>query len=327
MENRYKLPKDLQIKYFRIFESMSKMNSEEIAALFGVVSRSYRDWRRGKFAIPKRAVTIIENKYQIPLPLPKNVALTKWRTSKVIASRMGASAALAKYGALGSPEGRSKGGKRGIQVLRERGLIPQPKPFHEPHGYSVELAEFVGILLGDGHVGKEQWSIALNLIKDREYSTFVKKLIIKLFGFIPSIIIRNDCHVFIIQGSGRRSIQYFVKLGLKIGNKVKQQVGVPDWIQKTPLYRIACLRGMVDTDGGIFNHTYKVNGKIYSYKKLAFVNRSVPLLLFAYNTLQGLGFTPKLIDKVENKRVWLYNQGEVARYLKIVGTHNSRLLK
>jgi intein/homing endonuclease len=327
MENRYKLPKDLQIKYFRIFESKSKMNTEKIAVLFGVVSRSYRDWRRGKYAIPRRVVTIIENTHHIPFPLSKNITLAKWRADKIIAGRMGAKAVLAKYGALGSPEGRSKGGKRGIQVLRERGLIPQPKPFHEPRGYSVELAEFVGILLGDGHVGKEQWSIALNLVKDREYSIFVKKLITNLFKFTPSVLTRNDCHVIIIQGSGMRSIQYFVKLGLKIGNKVKQQVGVPDWIQKNPLYRIACVRGMVDTDGGIFHHTYKVNGKIYSYKKLAFVNRSVPLLHFVRETLQNLELTPKLIDKVENKRVWLYNQSEVAQYLKIVGTHNSRLLK
>ena len=31
--------------------------------------------------------------------------------------------------------------------------------------------------------------------------------------------------------------------------------------------------------------------------------------------------------KVENKKVWLYNKDEVEQYLKLVGTHNPRLLK
>lgn len=327
MENRYKLPKHIQKQYLRKFESTSKLKSDEIASLFGIVSRSYRDWRRGKFAIPNRAVTIIENNYHIPFPLPKKVALTKWHISKMVASRKGARAALLKYGSLGSPEGRSKGGKRGIQVLRERGLIPQPKPFYTPSSYSSKLAEFVGILLGDGHVGKEQWSITVNSKTDRAYASFVTRLVEQLFYFTPSYRIRHDCHVIIISGSGIRSIQYLTSIGLKIGNKVKQQVGVPDWIQKNPSYRIRCLRGMVDTDGGIFNHVYKVNGKTYSYKKLAFVNRSIPLLRFALETLQAIGLTPKIIDKVANKRIWLYNQSEVTRYLALVGTDNPRLLK
>jgi hypothetical protein len=45
------------------------------------------------------------------------------------------------------------------------------------------------------------------------------------------------------------------------------------------------------------------------------------------DTLQTLGFTPKIIDKVENKKVWLYNAMEVEQYLKVVGTNNPRLLK
>lgn len=87
------------------------------------------------------------------------------------------------------------------------------------------------------------------------------------------------------------------------------------------------MRGLMDTDGGVFLHRYKVNGKGYAYKKISFSNRSVPLLFFVANTLHELGFTPKIIDKIENKKVWLYNEQEVKRYLQIVGTHNARLLK
>jgi len=83
----------------------------------------------------------------------------------------------------------------------------------------------------------------------------------------------------------------------------------------------------MDTDGGIFIHKYKVNKKQYSYKKICFTNRSLPLLIFVKETLEELGFTPKLITKVENKKVWLYNEQEVKNYMRIVGSHNERLLR
>lgn len=185
----------------------------------------------------------------------------------------------------------------------------------------------MGILLGDGHIGRWQWSVTLNSVADREYSKFVIKATEALFGFKPGVHFRKDSNTLVITGSGTRSIGYFQSLGLKTGNKVKQQVGVPDWIVEDEGLSIACLRGLVDTDGGVFIHRYKVNGKEYSYLKLCFVNRSVPLLNFAYRTLEKLKFNPKIIDKVENKRVWLYNQQEVKGYLKKVGTNNPRLLR
>lgn len=326
MENRYKLPKNIQIKYFQDVEKISGFDQKKLASFLGIVPRSYRDWRRGKFAIPQHAIERIEKRFLVSFPTSKKSTLYIWKQSKISASRQGGFAVLRKYGGPGTPEGRSKGGKRGIQVLRERGLIPIPKPFFGPTVHSPELAEFIGILLGDGHIGKEQWSITLNAKADRKYAAFVYQLVQSLFHFKPAKYVRHDYNVVVIQGSGIRSIQYLTGLGLQIGNKVKLQVGVPEWIKNYSPYRIACLRGLIDTDGGIFNHSYRVNGKLYTYRKLSFVNRSMPLLRFTHETLLNLGFTPKMIDKVANKRVWLYNQNEVKQYLKRVGTHNQRLL-
>ncbi|MBI5619554.1 hypothetical protein HY950_01200 [Candidatus Gottesmanbacteria bacterium] len=326
MKNRYKLDATIQKQYFHKVETVSKFHPNQLASFFHIVPRSFRDWKRGKYAIPKYVVETIEKRFHVPFPASKKEAQRAWKQIKFNASRRGGLAVMEKYGGPGTPEGRSKGGKRGMQTLRARGLVPQPKPFFGPSNYSPELAEFVGILLGDGHIGKEQWSITLNAIKDKEYAMYVKQLIISLFHFIPSMAIRNDCNVIVLGGSGIRSIQYFVQLGLNIGNKVKQQVGVPVWIIRNSIYSTSCLRGLMDTDGGIFNHTYKVNGKSYTYTKLCFSNRSIPLLRFVYRTLQSSGLTPKLIDKVENKKVWLYNQTEVKQYIDLIGTHNPRLL-
>jgi hypothetical protein len=112
-----------------------------------------------------------------------------------------------------------------------------------------------------------------------------------------------------------------------MSNKAKQQVDAPDWIKNNKEYSIACLRGLMDTDGGVFLHKYKVHGKQYSYKKISFTNKSTPLILFVFEILRVLGFTPKLRDTLEIKRVWLYNEHEVNRYLEVVGTSNYRLQK
>lgn len=326
MENRYKLPKKAQTQYFSAVEKISRLNQNQLAALFGIVSRSYRDWRQGKFAIPQSTVFIIEKKFHIPFPILKNIAFLKWKHAKQKASHLGGLALFSKHGSPATQKGRMEGGSRALALLRAQGIIPYEKPFYSPMGYSKQLAELVGVLLGDGHIGKAQWSITLNDKTDKTYASYVIKLIAKLFSFTPSVLHRKNIHVLVIYGGGQRSIAYFQKLGLRVGNKVKQQVGVPEWIKKNKSYTKECLRGLIETDGGIFKHKYVVNGKKYTYTKLCFSNRSIPLLQFVFNSLESLGLTPKLIDKVENKKVWLYNQTEVKHYIQQVGIHNPRML-
>lgn len=327
MEYRYKLPRGLQREYLLKVEKISGFSADKLAKLFGIVGRSYRDWRREKYSITVKAVRMIEKKWKLHLPFSKKKAKKYWLENRIELSRKGGLTTLRKYGGPGTPEGRSKGGKHAMAILRKRGIIPPAKPFHYPKKFSPELAEFIGILLGDGHIGKEQWSITVNSIADKEYADYIFQLTEKLFRFKPAFYKRKNMNAIVISGSGIKSIEYFKKMGLKVGNKVKQQVDAPYWIKNSYMYRISCLRGLMDTDGGVFLHKYKVNGKEYIYKKICFSNRSVPLLYFAVDVLKELGFTPKIIDKVENKKVWLYNIKEVEGYLKLVGTHNSRLLK
>ena len=327
MEYRYKLPSVLQKKYLTKVEKVSGLSGDKLANLFGIVGRSYRDWRRGKYSITEKAVKIIEKKWKLYPPFSKNKAKRDWIRNRLEISRKGGLTTLKRYGGPGTPEGRSKGGKHAMAILRARGIIPPIKPFHSPKRTSSELAEFVGILLGDGHIGREQWSITLNSIADVEYIKFVSKLVKNLFSFKPGVHKRKNMNAIVISGSGIKSIDYFTRLGLKVGNKIKLQVGVPSWIKSVKSLKIATLRGLMDTDGGVFLHKYKVNGKEYIYKKICFSNRSIPLLYFVADVLREIGFTPKIIDKVENKKVWLYNVKEVESYLKLVSTHNPRLLK
>ena len=326
METRYKLSKQDQIQFFRNVETISQLHPNQLSKLFGIVPRSYRDWKKGKFSIPTRVITLIEQQFHISLPIEKSGALQRWKSIKHAVSLKGGMARVKKFGNPGTKEGRKLGGTLALAKLRAQGKIPIEKPFHEPIAYSVELAEFVGILLGDGHIGHSQWSITLNSIKDAKYADFVEQMVYTLFGFRPTKKKRKHMHAVVIYGGGKRSIGYFQKLGLHIGNKIKQQVGVPTWIIQNKFFSMACLRGLMDTDGGIFNHTYQINGKSYSYRKLCFANRSFPLIRFVNTSLAMLQLHPRVRLNDETKRVWIYDRTKVQEYLRIVSTHNPRLL-
>ena len=113
------------------------------------------------------------------------------------------------------------------------------------------------------------------------------------------------------------------KLGLKIGNKIKQQVDIPDWIRQNKKFSIACVRGLIDTDGCAFTHYYKVNGKLYDYKKLAFSSLSEPLRLSVFQILKSLGIKSRLCKR---KDIWLDSEESIKQYFSIIGTHNRKLL-
>lgn len=327
MDNRIKFLPGQQRKFIEDIYVKSKFSTKELAKIVGVHPRSFTDWRNERLTMPLRAAELFCIKFNHGLPEEKEILVDRWLKARKEAGRIGGLAHFKIYGSPGTKEGRRKGGMIAMAIMRKKGIIPLVKIYKLPYGYSEKLAEFTGIMLGDGGITPSQCAITLNSQADLDYIGFVSDLAYKLFGERPKMFKKKDCNAIALYYYGIALISYLCTIGLKVGNKVKQQVDVPDWVKKSLLYRVACLRGLMDTDGGVFLHKYKVNGKTYIYKKICFSNRSIPLLMFVKETLLQLGFTPKIIDKVENKKVWLYNESEVERYLSIVGSHNLRLSK
>lgn len=321
---RIKFLQGQQRGFINMVYEKSNCSTNDLARFAGVHPRSFRDWRREKLTMPLLAVEIFCKKFDLNLPEDKNTMIERWRQNRKEVNRIGGIALFKKYGSPATLEGRRKGGIKSVANLRRNGITPIYKIYNCP-AFSDYLAEYIGIMLGDGGLTSNQCTITLNSEVDSEYVLFVCKLGQKLFGESPKTIKRKDSKAITLYYNGVLLAKFFVKIGLRTGNKVKQQVDVPDWVKSSKDYSIACLRGLMDTDGGVFLHRYKVNGKEYRYKKISFSNRSIPLLQFVADTLQDLGFTPKVVDKVDNKKVWLYNEAEVRRYLKLVGTHNPRL--
>ncbi len=316
-----------QKEFLNKVSNKSKFSTKELAKIAKVHPHSFRDWRNEKLTMTLTAAQKFVKLFNVVLPEDKEIMIKRWQEAKEKASRIGGLAHFKKYGSPATLEGRIKGGIKAIANLRRNGFTPYVKKYSLPIGFNEELAEYVGIMLGDGCITSGQCNITLNSVADREYVHFVSQLEKRLFGEEPKLYKRKDSKALVLYYNSRFIIRYILSIGLKIGNKVRQQVDVPDWIKSSLMYKTACIRGLMDTDGGAFLHRYKVNDKDYFYKKICFSNKSIPLLLFVKKTLEELGFTPKLVNNMVNKQVWLYNNTEVMDYLKKVGTSNPRLLK
>jgi hypothetical protein len=157
---------------------------------------------------------------------------------------------------------------------------PIPREYNIPSLKSEELAEFMGIMLGDGGITSTQFSITLNSIADASYIEYVRNLLRLLFGVDAYIGKRKEANAVVFTLSGVRLITFLKTCGLKVGDKVRNQVDVPQWVKDSTVFSRLCLRGLMDTDGGVFRHTYKVNGKNYCYLKTCFTNMSQPLRRF-----------------------------------------------
>jgi len=177
----------------------------------------------------------------------------------------------------------------------------------------------------DGGISKNQVIITLNLRDDKEYIRFVTKLIKNLFGIEPSIYRYSKSSVDDIVVSRVMLVKFCVEeLGLKIGNKIRQQIDIPDWIKKYNKFQTACVRGLVDTDGSVFIHKYFSGNKYYQYKKMDFTSRSLPLLNSVSLFLNKIGIKHRLCNKYQ---IRIESQEEVKKYFLIIGSHNQKHLK
>lgn len=186
---------------------------------------------------------------------------------------------------------------------------------------SAKLAEFVGIMIGDGGITDYQITVTLHRVDDENYSLFVEKLLKELFQVKPNKNYRQS--VVNIRISRKKLVHYCQSIGLFQGNKIKNKVDIPDWVKNNKKYLIACLRGLFDTDGSVYIHRYMSKQKQYNYTNFCFTSRSLPLLLSVKSALQRFGFNPVYGSRSDIK---LYSKQDIINYYTKIGSHNSKHL-
>jgi len=311
-------------RYLSLCKAKMSMSLPQLAQTIYVERHTLNDWRRDKYYPILEKLQQLSKGTGIPLPHTIEIRHEKWQ------SKLGGINHNKTYGCTLTNSDRIKGGHNS-QIVRKdypdyyRALGCNVRKHFIFPSHNTNFAEMIGILLGDGHIDKNgQFTVTLNYIADKQYSEYVVTLIHSLFGDKPSITKNKHCNAVTICLTGKNVIDFLVNSGMKIGDKVKQQVDVPDWVKSDPELSRWCVRGLMDTDGGIFTNSYVINRKSYVYPKTNFTNASQPLLNFVFNTLQLNGFHP---NKKVPRKVWLYSQVESRRYLEVIGSSNERLLK
>jgi hypothetical protein len=197
--------------------------------------------------------------------------------------------------------------------------IPIRKPARD-----VQLAELIGIMMGDGGMSLYQATITLHHVDDSEYCGFVADVIKRLFGYKPDVHHLPHASVLKIVMSRVELVRYLHTLGLPMGDKIRKGLDIPRWIKTDDSLLRACIRGLIDTDGSVFTHRYISKGKLYSYKKLSFTTASTALRLSVRDALVGLGVRARIGS---NNDVRLDSSKDMRTYFSLIGTHNPKHLR
>lgn len=307
-------------QFFASLLKKSELGLEGLAILYGVSGRTLRDWRRGKFLPSAEKVRAMARDFRIKLPSFKTRP-NHW--SAIKSSKKAAFARMALYGPPGTPEGRQKGGltsqrnrRKNPEMYRALGCII-PKTFHVPKR-SKALAELFGIFLGDGSITNGQVRVSLDRFADHLYATFVERLMSKTLGERPARFERESTIELYI--SGVKLVRILEKLGLSRGSKVAHQVRIPQWIMTNRQYAYACLRGLFDTDGGVYIHHHRNKKRQWHNLGWCFTNHSLPLVVDSKAILTLAGITPR----GNEKRIFLYAVSEIRRFMETIGSSNPK---
>ena len=214
--------------------------------------------------------------------------------------------------------GQSKGG------LNSPGsLIRLPKI-----NFDEKLAEFVGAVLGDGHVsyykigkkiGVYGIRIAGDLEKDKNYHMkYLADLCKLIFNLNASEILGE--HGRFLDLRSKELVNFFISMGIKPGNKITNQSTMPNWVWGNKRFLRACIRGLIDTDGSIF----RMSRKDPKLLRINFTNHNNTLLNDARKAFIALGFNPSKI--INNRQFFISRQEEIAKYLEEIGFKNQKHL-
>lgn len=201
--------------------------------------------------------------------------------------------------------GQRKGGSRS----NLRGKVPEQM--------SVEVAELYGALLGDGclYSNLNGFCITGNMDLDQQYIKYLQELSVSLFGTEPNIHFQEEESVVRLILNSRKVAAYLKDKNFPVGEKKEQEIRVLGKLREGE-YLKAVIRGLFDTDGGIYAHP----------------NSGIMMDITAKNTslLDFLDESAAKLDLPLNRthdRVQLYGEEKLDKFMNMIGSSNSRNIK
>ena len=341
----FKEPSD-QARFLRAVKERLGLTWKEIARFCERSERTIHDWLSGRCTMPAGAVKALSEVSGVTPPPYE--AVSEWdlwmREATSKAGRIGGKRTFELHGSPATPEGCRKGMKRMAELYPH--LLPEwrrkaaqrlwelrrehPERYKpvggvreiRTPGRCAMMAEFCGILLGDGNIDNTRVAVCLHNANELEYGRVAARLIKELFDLEAKFEVRAHNSLVVVAHSVKL-VKYLTseEIGLKKGDKVKQQVGVPNWIlDGGEKYWVACVRGLMDTDGGPCRDVDRRYSPPHRFVRLVFRNSSIPLLDGMEEMLKKLGYHPR--KYVGHHCVHLNRREEIRRYYCEVGTRN-----
>jgi intein/homing endonuclease len=196
---------------------------------------------------------------------------------------------------------------------------------------SKELSELIGVIFGDGNInvyvkGKNiaTYSIRIcgHIDHDFEFLTsFVSPLIKELFDITSRVYISKTANAFYIIVNSKEIVYFLNKIGLKSGNKIKNQSGVPYWIKKNDEFSKAFIRGLIDTDGSIFRMSKRDSNLL----RISFKNHNLNLLKQVRDIFIKLGYHPSKI--ITGNTIFISRKSDIENFINEIGFHNPKHIK
>jgi DNA-binding transcriptional regulator WhiA len=174
--------------------------------------------------------------------------------------------------------------------------------------HSNDLAEFIGIMLGDGHLSHFQTTVTLGS-KEISYAQYVGELMKYLFGSMAHISLQNKEYRIVYIGSTQ--ITDWLQVEGLVFNKVKSQVDVPNWIFEKDTYMERFIRGFFDTDGSVYELKYGI--------QISFTNRSRPLLRSLQQILLALNYN---VSAISGYQLYITQIDDIRRFFREIAPKN-----
>jgi len=282
VDRRLKFKKGLQRRFLEEIKNKSGLTWKDLANKINLSEHTLKvDWLKERTTIPNRIAELLIKDY---LSSKKEQIFSNW-IEKILPERWG-------------------------QILSgdiNKKKIKNPKK-------SEELSELFGVILGDGHLERKTLTITGN-IYEKSHHNYIKENIRTLFGINSVTLYNKRSHVCILKVHSTELIKYLIQDGLVLGNKIKNKAELPSWIFEQNGFIAGALRGLFDTDGGIYSKQ-----KNYKRAIIKFQTHSPNIRKNIFEMLKKIGLTASK----SSVNVRIQNQNEINRFFKLVGSSNPK---
>jgi len=181
-------------------------------------------------------------------------------------------------------------------------------------------AYIIGLAIGDGNLSNPSGrATRLRITCDIKYPLLINRIKKSVQLLLPenktSIAIRKGNCLDISCYSNH--LENLLGWKAKNGSKIKQSVGVPSWIKENKEYSIQCLKGLIETDGSIYNDR--------GYKMVNFVTYIPTLADDVMNMIKLLNFKPniQILKLSNNTKHTIRISKNTEKFIQVIGIDKS----